>query len=289
VLGAEYEAGHCYTVGVKRPPAPESIVKIFGQHPAIIGMVHVGALPGTPRSSRSIRELAMHAAGQAKVLRDAGFTAVLIENMHDAPYVVGPHGPEITAAMTAAALRVKETVGEMPVGIQVLARGEREALAVSMAAGCSFIRCENFVFSQVADEGLMVEATAGPLLRYRRSIGAESVAIFCDLKKKHASHSITGDVSLADVVHGADFFGADGVIITGAATGRSAEIDHVRTAAAASSLPVLVGSGVTGVNVKSMLEYAHGVIVGSSLKIGGVWSNDLDPDACAAFVRAASA
>jgi membrane complex biogenesis BtpA family protein len=253
----------------------------------VIGMVHVQALPGTSRHATSVREIVAHAVREALILKHAGFGAILLENMHDAPYVMGPHGPEITATMTAAALAVRAAVGDLPLGIQVLARGEREALAVALASGCSFIRCENFVFSHVADEGLMVEAAAGPLLRYRKAIGASHIAILCDIKKKHAAHSITADVGIADMVHGAEFFGADGMIITGSATGRSASLDDVAAAAGATDRPVIVGSGVTAANVREMLAAAKGVIVGSSLKQGGVWFNDLDPKACELFIAAA--
>ncbi|MFZ4430206.1 MAG: BtpA/SgcQ family protein [Phycisphaerales bacterium] len=261
----------------------------FKDRPAIIGMVHLQALPGTPRSGRSVREIAADAALQAKTLVKAGFRSLLIENMHDAPYVAGPHGPEITATITAAAMAVRDAAPDATIGLQVLARGERVALAVALACGGAFVRCENFVFSHVADEGLMVEASAGPLLRYRREIGAEGVHVFADIKKKHASHAITQDVSLADVVHGAEFFGADGVVITGSATGRSASLDDVEAARKAGPLPVLVGSGVTPANVKAMLRHAHGVIVGSSLKVGGVWNAPLDERACEAFIEACHA
>ena len=254
---------------------------------AVIGMVHVQALPGTARHAASVREIVAHAVQEALILKKAGFDAILLENMHDAPYVLAPHGPEITAAMTAAALGVRGAVGDLPLGIQVLARGEREALAAALAAGCTFIRCENFVFSHVADEGLMVEAAAGPLLRYRKAIGAAHIAILCDIKKKHASHSITADVGIADMVHGAEFFGADGMIITGSATGRSASLDDIAAAAGATARPVVVGSGVTAANVREMLAASKGVIVGSSLKIGGIWSNELDPRACEQLVAAA--
>lgn len=47
-----------------------------------------------------------------------------------------------------------------------------------------FIRAEGFVFSHVADEGFM-NSDAGELLRYRKMIDAENVAIFTDIKKKH--------------------------------------------------------------------------------------------------------
>ena len=57
----------------------------------------------------------------------------------------------------------------------------------------------------------------GPLLRYRRAIAADDVAVFCDIKKKHCSHSLTADLSVADTAGAAALFGADGVVLTGAA------------------------------------------------------------------------
>ena len=39
---------------------------------------------------------------------------------------------------------------------------------LSQAAQLQLIRAENFVFSHVADEGIMPDASAGPLLRYRQ-------------------------------------------------------------------------------------------------------------------------
>lgn len=52
------------------------------------------------------------------------------------------------------------------------------------APGLDFIRAEGFVFSHVADEGIL-NACAGDLLRYRKQIGAERVQIYTDIKKKH--------------------------------------------------------------------------------------------------------
>lgn len=58
-----------------------------------------------------------------------------------------------------------------------------------------FIPAEGFVFSHVADEGVM-NSCAGELLRYRKQIGAENIQIYTDVKKKHSSHAITADISL---------------------------------------------------------------------------------------------
>jgi membrane complex biogenesis BtpA family protein len=259
---------------------------------ALIGMVHVAALPGSPAARLSVARLAENAAREAAILAKAGYDAVIIENMHDRPYVHQEHGPEVASAMTAAAMAVRSAVGErLPVGIQVLSGGNKEALAVALAADLQFIRCENFVFSHVADEGLLGRAEAGPLLRYRRQIGAEHVAVLCDIKKKHASHAITADVPLADAAAAAEFFGADGVIVTGPATGRATSVQDVAEAAGATRLPVLVGSGATPESVGELLEFADALIVGSWNKRGGRWENPVEPGRARAMVvafRAAS-
>ncbi|HLO39657.1 MAG TPA: BtpA/SgcQ family protein [Phycisphaerales bacterium] len=252
---------------------------------ALVGMIHVDPLPGSPFSHRAVREIASRAEAEARILHDAGFDAIMLENMHDRPYVNGPHEPQITAAMSAIACRVRD-VTDRPMGIQILSRGEREALAVALAAGCQFIRCENFVYAHVADEGILPDAAAGPLLRYRRYIGAQHVHIFCDVKKKHASHALTEDISLADAVHSAQFFGADGVIVTGAFTGAPASVGDVAAARSATSLPVLVGSGVEPGQLGELFRHADALIVGSYIKEGGVWSGPVDAARSRALVEA---
>lgn len=55
---------------------------------------------------------------------------------------------------------------------------------MAKACGFQFIRAEGFVFGHVADEGF-ISSDAGELLRYRRSISADNVLVFTDIKKKH--------------------------------------------------------------------------------------------------------
>ncbi len=268
---------------------------LFKARKLLIGMVHVGALPGTPGSRLSVPQLADRAAAEASLLRKAGFDAIIVENMHDRPYVHQDHGPEIVAAMTAVVIAVRQAVesgagrrassGGLPIGIQVLSGGNREALGIALAAGLQFIRCENFVFAHVADEGLLPTAEAGPLLRYRRHIGAAHIHVMCDIKKKHASHAITADVSLPEAAAAAEFFGADGVIVSGTATGRPTDPDDVLRARQGCGLPVWVGSGVTPENIPSLIGQADALIVGSWLKKSGRWENPVDSNRAAAIVR----
>src|SRR4026208_1390682 len=97
-------------------------------HPKpVIGVIHVGALPGTPRGSKSVAELVSHAKAEARVYRECGVGGVIIENMHDIPYLKGEVGPEIVAAMTAIGSEVKIECA-LPVGIQILAGANIEAM-----------------------------------------------------------------------------------------------------------------------------------------------------------------
>lgn len=135
--------------------------------------------------------------------------------MHDVPYVQNDKiGVEIIASMTRLSHEIKRISSKTPCGIQVLASGNCQALAIAKAANLQFIRAEGFVFSHVADEGF-TDACAGQLLRYRKQIDADDILVFTDLKKKHSSHAITADVSLLETVHAAEFFLTDAVILTG--------------------------------------------------------------------------
>ena len=250
--------------------------KLFGSRPkTVIGMIHVRALPGTPRHAGGMAPIVDQALAEAEIYRACGIHALMVENMHDLPYVQRP-GPEIATAMAVVAREVKRAVPRLPLGIQIRAGANRDALAAALAAGADFIRAEAFVFGHVADEGYM-DSCAGALLRHRKAIGAEHIAIFTDIKKKHSAHAVTADVDIVQTAHAAEYFLSDGLILTGAATGEAASADELRAVHAATRLPVLVGSGITADNLKTYLPLADAFIVGSHFKRDGHWANPLDP------------
>lgn len=248
---------------------------LFRQPKPVLGVIHVGALPGTPRGSRTVSELVALAKQEAKLYRECGVDGVIIENMHDVPYLRGEVGPEIVAAMTAIGVEVK---GEcrLSVGIQILAGANIEAMAVAHAAGLDFIRAEGYAYAHVADEGL-IQASAGKLLRYRKMIGATHVQVWADVKKKHAAHAITADVSLGETAETVEFMGADCVIVTGSVTGKPPSIADVQEAKTHCHLPVFLGSGIGENNIHEFCDEADGFIIGSAFKVDGLWSNTIDP------------
>lgn len=209
--------------------------------------------------------------------------------MHDIPYIrSSKFGPEVVAGMTAVASEVQQIIGKtIPVGIQVLACGGKEALAVAKSTGCNFIRNEGYVFSHIGDEGF-IDSNAGEILRYRKSIDADDILIFSDIKKKHSSHAITSDISLLDTAFAAQFFQADGIILTGKSTGDSTdlnELETIRSHQGKLKLPILVGSGVTKANLKDYVGLADALIIGSYFKHHGHWANELCGDKIRDFME----
>ena len=246
-------------------------------------MVHVGALPGTPAHRDSLDKIVRQARREVALYRSAGVHGLMIENMHDTPYLKGGVGPEITAAMTAVGRAVKEEAG-LPTGIQILAGANREALAVALAAGLDFIRAEGFAFAHVADEGLM-ESCAAELLRYRKEIGAEKIRIWADVKKKHSSHAITSDVSIGATAHTVEFMRGDAVIVTGSFTGDAASVYELEDVKKVVTLPVLLGSGVRTENLGDFYALADGFIVGSDFKKDGNWEKEPDAARLRSFMK----
>jgi membrane complex biogenesis BtpA family protein len=259
----------------------------FRTRKPIIGMVHVGALPGSPASRLPVHALVTRAVSDARIYAEAGLDGVMLENMHDTPYLRGAVGPEIVAALAVVAQAVKAAVA-LPCGLQILAAANREALAVAHAAGLDFIRAEGFAFAHVADEGV-IQSCAAELLRYRRALGAERVAVWADVKKKHSSHAITADVGIGETAHAVEFMRGDAVIVTGTVTGDAPKPDDVRAVKAATRLPVVLGSGITAANAAAFLTHADGAIVGSEFKRGGQWDAAVDPKRVRRFMAAVRA
>src|ERR1043165_3322249 len=83
--------------------------RIFTSAKPVIGMIHLAALPGAPANELTLARIEKLAVREATVLRDAGIHGLIIENMHDTPYLRGRVGPEVVAAMAIIGRTVKET------------------------------------------------------------------------------------------------------------------------------------------------------------------------------------
>jgi predicted TIM-barrel enzyme len=106
------------------------------------------------------------------------------------------------------------------------------------------------------------------------------------VKKKHCSHALTGDLDILDEVKQAEFFLADGVIVTGARTTEPPELGELRRVKKAAHSTVLIGSGLSPQNIVTYFRYADGFIVGSTFRKNGRFLEQLERNRLEQFIRA---
>ena len=268
---------------------PNIIKAIFGHSQVIVGVLHCPPLPGSPRfRDRDFRATVDAALADAGAYVRGGVDGLIIENHGDIPFLKPDRiGHETSAALAVIADRVRQRF-DVAMGINVLANAALPALAVAKASGAQFVRVNQWANAYVANEGF-VEGEAATALRYRAAIGAEEVAIFADAHVKHGAHAIVADRSIAEQVRDVEFFDADAIICTGQRTGDAASVVEIGEMRAATSLPMLVGSGATPDNLATLLPLLDGVIVASALKQGGVWWNPVEEARVAHFMERARA
>lgn len=258
------------------PDRLSSLERLFDVPKPLIGNIHLAPLPGAPRYRKDdVAKIIARAVADALAYEKGGMNGVIVENHGDIPFLKPEEiGPEVIAAMAVVAKAVRDAV-HIPVGINLLANAAVGALAIAKAASASFIRVNQWVNAYVSNEGV-IEGESAKALRYRKMIEAEDIAIFADVHVKHGSHSIVGDRSVSEQARDVEFFDADVAIATGNRTGDAIPDEEIAAICKGTRLPVIAGSGVTVANARHILGRLDGAIVGSSLKIDGVWWNPVE-------------
>jgi uncharacterized protein len=261
-----------------------SLVSLLGVSRAIIGMVHLAALPGTPRWAGRMDAVVRAALDDARALAEGGVDALLVENHGDVPFAPARVDAATVAGMTVAVHEVRRAV-PLPIGVNVLKSDALSALAVAAATGATFVRVNVHVGAVVGDQGLL-QSTAYESLRYRRLLGLD-IKIVADVQAKHGAPLAPVPIELEarDAVSRGL---ADALVVTGAATGEATAIaDLKRVRGAMPDVPLLVGSGATAESAADLLSVADGLIVGTHVKRDGVLANPVDPRRVRRLVEAA--
>lgn len=257
--------------------------KTSAQRCTLIGMIHLPPLPGAPLQRLPLDRIVDDAARDARTLLSGGFDALIVENYGDHPFHPDQAPPETIAAM-AVVTRAVVQAARRPVGVNVLRNDARAALAVAVAAGAEFIRVNVHSGVMATDQGLLA-GRAHETVRERSRLGV-AVRIHADVHVKHAEPVSQPD--LAQAARDTAYRGlADGLIVSGQATGSPTDLDDVRRVkAAVPDRPVWVGSGVTPDNAAALAAAADGLIVGTCIKRGGETEAPLDPRRIALLMRA---
>lgn len=251
--------------------------------PRLVGVVHLAPLPGTPRAALSVDEIIERAVGDARAYHEGGADALIVENFGDAPFFPERVEPHTVAAMTLAVRAVAAQV-PLPVGVNVLRNDAAAALGIAAVAGGAFIRVNIHTGVIATDQGI-IEGRAAETMRYRSLLGT-AVQVWADVLVKHGvplGPQTIEEAALDAVERGL----ADAVIVTGVATGRSADPEEVaRVRRVLPDTPIYVGSGVAPETIPAFIPAATGVIVGTWAKRDGRVHNPVDPDRVAQLARA---
>ena len=247
-------------------------------------MIALAPLPGSPRYRGNDDAILKSAMSDLQHYMDAGADVIVLENSHDLPYIKPPLPAAAVALVKRIAREVRQKFGG-PIGIQLLEAANETALEVAAEADLDFLRAEGYVFAHVGGAGI-IESCAGRLLRKRKELGCDHIRVLADVKKKHCSHALTGDLDITDEVKQAEFFLVDGIVVTGARTTEPPDPGELRRVKEATHVPVIIGSGMTPENIGKFHPVADGFIVGSTFRRGGDFLGDLDPARLKTFAEA---
>jgi len=249
--------------------------QLFETPTALIGVLHLPPLPGSPRWGGDMEAVKRWALADAAAYIGGGAAGLVLENFGDGPFFAGAVPAETVAAIAVIAAAVVPAAGGLPVGINVLRNDGAAALAIAAASGASFVRVNVLSGAMVTDQGL-IQGRAAELMRLKRLLSINDVGIFADVLVKHA-YPLAAQPMAEAVEDTLQRAGADAVIISGVATGSAPSMADLKAARdAAHGAPVLIGSGCNNQNAADMAPLVDGVIVASSLKCDGQLFNPVD-------------
>ncbi len=254
-----------------------------------IGVVHLPPMPGDPRYEGGGFEGAYtHAFRDADALAEGGANGIIVENFGSAPFWKGDAASRIPPHQVAFMTRVVQELCSryaLPIGVNCLRNDARAALGIAAATGAAFIRVNVHTGAYLTDQGL-IEGEAAESLRYRASLGAAGVKILADVLVKHAAP--LAPLSISDAVKDTLHRGcADGVIVTGNATGGAVDEDALAEAVVASEgAPIFVGSGLDPALAAELAPGLTGALVGTWLKKDGALAAPVDVERVRVFADA---
>ena len=260
--------------------------RVFGDVKPVIGMVHLGALPGSPLydAKAGLAGLLEGARKDLHALQAAGFDAVMFGNENDRPYEFQVDtASTATMAAVIGALRAEITV---PFGVNVL-WDPMSTVALAAATGAAFVR-EIFTGTYASDMGPWTP-NAGQAMRYRNRLGRADLAMLYNVSAEFADS--LDRRPLADRARSAVFSSIpDAVLVSGAITGEAAAMSDLEAVKRVlPDTPVLANTGVKHSTIADVLRAADGCVVGSALKYDGHTWNSIDPDRAQDFMGLARA
>lgn len=252
-----------------------------GKKKVVIGMVHIGALPGTPLYDEKggMAKLIEGAAADLEHLQAGGVDAVMFGNENDRPYSLkAPVGS--VAAMSAVISTLRHKI-RVPFGVNYL-WDPVASVALAAATGAKFVR-EIFTGVYASDMGLWVPA-CDEALKARRNLDVRDLKLLFNINAEFAASLDTRPLPLR--AKSAVFSAlADAILVSGPITGQATDQSELSSVCAAvKDVPILANTGVNLGNIADVLSVADGCVIGTHFKIDGHTWNAVDPARVKAFM-----
>ncbi|MCX7888279.1 MAG: BtpA/SgcQ family protein [Rhodobacteraceae bacterium] len=249
---------------------------------AVIGMCHIGALPGAPLydAAGGVDRLIDGAIADIERLQDGGVDAIMFGNENDRPYVFKAP-PEGLAAMTAVVQACKPAL-KVPFGVNYL-WDPLASVSIGATTGAAFVR-EIFTGVFASDMG-MWQPDCAAAARLRHNLGRDDMKMFFNINAEFAHSLDRRPVALR--ARSAVFSSlADAILVSGPLTGQSADQTDLAAVAeaVAGTVPVFANTGVRIDTVAQILSVADGVIVGTHFKVDGDTWKPVDGDRVKRFM-----
>jgi uncharacterized protein len=247
--------------------------ELFGVHKAVIGMLHLAALPGDPEYDPQTGMAAVvdRAARDLAALVAGGVDGILVSNEYSRPYLTK------TERVTAAAMG--RVIGELrrditvPLGVNVLWDAEA-SLDLAAAVDAAFVR-EIFTGVYASDFGLW-DTNVGRTSRHRARLGIPGVRLLFNVVPEGAAYLASRD--LARLTRSTVFNALpDALCVSGLIAGAptdEAQLQIVKDEAG--DVPVFANTGVTAENATAALAIADGAVIGTAFKRDGRFENEVD-------------
>jgi membrane complex biogenesis BtpA family protein len=247
----------------------------------VIGMAHIGALPGTPLfdAEGGMERLVEAVSRDVEALQNGGVDAIMFGNENDRPYRLD--APKSGVAAMAAVVSALKPALRVPFGVNYL-WDPLASVAIGAATGAQFVR-EIFTGVFASDMGLW-EPDCASAVTLRRQMGRADMKLLFNVNAEFA-HSID-QRPVALRARSAVFSSlADAVLVSGPLTGQPAEMSDLRAVReAVTEVPVLANTGVNIDNVADVLAIADGCVVGTHFKVDGNTWNAVEEGRVARFM-----
>lgn len=243
--------------------------QIFQTEKPIVAMVHL-------QYKKNLNQLIEDSLRDIEKLEEGGVDGLLFENWGDDysdRHSLEEIKENIITVINEALKRTKR-----PCGVNVLLLDYEADFNTAIKTNVNFIQIDTFVDRVRTDYNnrFVLQVRPQEIIDYRKRLNLESVALFTNIQTKHYT-TIPSNKKLETSVIQAIQNGADYLVITGKLTGEKTLKEKIfRVKRISGEVPVFIGSGFDISNAEELLPYANGVIVGTSLKYGGITENPVD-------------